>query len=145
MINIVADMIYADDMPYSLDDGQTLVRAARSAIELCIRSPRFDRGIVEKSIKRFCEPSGVFVTIEHYPTRTLRGRMGFAGPSGPLNRQLVGAAIAAASEDRHFAPLSIQELGEVVIEVSILGKHERIDAAPVRSVFAVLPPGVHRY
>ena len=113
-------------MNYSLEDGRTLVRAARSAIELHIRSPRFDREIVERHISRFGAPSGVFVTIEHYPTMTLRGCIGFPNPTGPLNKRLVEAAIAASSEDARFAPVSHRELEEIVIEVSILTNPEAI-------------------
>ena len=113
-------------MKYSLEDGKELVRAARSAIELHIKSPGFDRRIVEKHISRFGTPSGVFVTIEHYPTMTLRGCIGFPNPAGPLNRRLVEAAIAASSEDARFAPVSHLELDEIVIEVSVLADPEAI-------------------
>jgi len=111
---------------YSLEDGRVLVSAARSAIELCIKSPKFDRSMVEGSIERFTEHSGVFVTLEHYPTMTLRGCIGFPEPSGPLKSLLVEAAIAAATEDPRFMPVSHQELGHLVVEVSILSKPERI-------------------
>ncbi|MHB1830563.1 MAG: TIGR00296 family protein [Candidatus Micrarchaeaceae archaeon] len=116
----------AGGMEYSLEDGITLVKAARSAIELHIKSPRFNRKIIERHISRFGAPSGVFVTIGHYPTMTLRGCIGFPNPSGPLNRQLVDAAIAASSEDARFAPVSHLELEEIVIEISILTNPEEI-------------------
>jgi hypothetical protein len=118
-------------MPYSLEEGSTLVKAARSTIELYLKSPRFSRLMIERYLQRFDTSSGVFVTLEHYPTMTLRGCIGFPNPIGPLKRLLVEAAIAAAFEDPRFPPISDHELGELVIEVSVLTKPEHIDKSTV--------------
>ncbi len=114
-------------MPYSLEDGSALVKAARSTIELYLKSPRFSRVMIERHLQRFDTSSGVFVTLEHYPTMTLRGCIGFPNPVGPLKRLLIEASIAAAFEDPRFSPISEQELGELVLEVSILTKPEPIE------------------
>lgn len=115
-------------MSYSLEDGALLIKAARTAIELSLKSPRFSRLMVEKTLSNFTESSGVFVTLEHYPTMSLRGCIGYPNPIGPLNRLLVEAAIAAAFEDPRFTPVSEQELGELVVEISVLTKPEHIDS-----------------
>ncbi len=113
---------------YTLKDGERFVKAARNAIELYIKSPRFDRGIIEKTLEEYNEKSGVFVTIDHYPTMSLRGCIGFPRAVGPLKTLLVEAAIAAATEDPRFAPLSVHELNEVIIEVSVLTEPQEIKA-----------------
>jgi uncharacterized protein (TIGR00296 family) len=114
-------------MAYSVDDGSMLVKAARNTIELYLKSPKFSRYMIEKYLKGFESSSGVFVTLEHHPTMTLRGCIGFPNPVGPLKKLLIEAAIGAAFEDPRFAPLSEQELGETVVEVSVLTKPELID------------------
>lgn len=113
-------------MHYSLEDGQALVRAARSTVELYLKSPEFHRSMVERHIDRYSEKAGVFVTIEHYPTMTLRGCIGFTNPTAPVSRMLVEAALAAAADDPRFVPVSHSELSEMVIEVSILSKPEQV-------------------
>ncbi|MGC8662200.1 MAG: TIGR00296 family protein [Candidatus Micrarchaeia archaeon] len=112
---------------YTLKDGEKFVKAARNAIELYIKSPHFDKHIVEKTLSEYKENVGVFVTIEHYPTLSLRGCIGFPEAVGPLKNSLVEASIAAATEDPRFMPLSAQELNEVVIEVSILTEPQEIN------------------
>jgi len=111
---------------YTLKEGEKLVKAARNTIELYIKSPRFNKEIIEKSLSEFNENAGVFVTINHYPTMSLRGCIGFPRAIGPLKKLLVDAAIAAATEDPRFIPLTVDELNEVIIEVSILTEPEEI-------------------
>lgn len=123
---------------YSLEDGRNLVRAARNAIQLSLSSPAFRSLMVERTIEQYSEKDGVFVTIKHYPTMTLRGRMGFTNPAGPLKRYLVQAAISAATEDPHFNPMSSNEIDDFIIEVSILSAPEllkgRSSAARIRNI-----------
>jgi uncharacterized protein (TIGR00296 family) len=113
---------------YSLSDGERLVKAARQAIELRIISPHFRREMVERLLEGFDEERGVFVTIEHYPTRELRGCIGFPRAADPLKKSLVDAAIAAATEDPRFVPVSHQEFEHMLIEVSVLTDPEPIVA-----------------
>lgn len=111
---------------YSLSDGERLVKAARQAIELKIISPRFRREMVEKYLEGFNEERGVFVTIESYPTNELRGCIGFPRAVGPLKKSLVDAAIAAATEDPRFIPVSHLEFEHILIEVNVLTDPEPI-------------------
>ncbi|EQD66123.1 AMMECR1 domain-containing protein [mine drainage metagenome] len=107
---------------YTLREGEALVKAARASIELHIKSPRFDRGIVKNSLSGFKDKYGVFVTLTHHPTGTLRGCIGFLHGAYPLGEAVVEAAIAAATEDPRFVPISHYELEELLIEVSILSE-----------------------
>jgi uncharacterized protein (TIGR00296 family) len=115
---------------YSLEEGEELVRAARNAIELSIISQNLDKEIIEKKLNKFDQKHGVFVTIYHYPTRTLRGCIGFMEGIGPIKRLIVDAAIGAAAEDPRFVPISHLEFEHMIIEVSILSKTERIIGEP---------------
>jgi uncharacterized protein (TIGR00296 family) len=115
---------------YKLSEGERLVRAARNAIELYLRSPNFNSSIIEKSLSEFNDNAGVFVTIEHYPTMSLRGCIGFPRAVGPIKKTIIDAAIAAATEDPRFIPLSHVELDDIIIEVSILTEPELIGGKP---------------
>lgn len=112
----------------SLEDGKSLVKAARYAVELYIKSPHFNKSIVTESIKHInTDKYGVFVTIEFYPTKTLRGCIGFPRAYGALKDSVVDAAISAATEDPRFVPVSHHELDELVFEVSILSEPQPLE------------------
>jgi len=53
--------------------------------------------MIEKMLSEFNEKAGVFVTIDHYPTMSLRGCIGYSRAIGPVKRLLVDAAIAAGN------------------------------------------------
>jgi uncharacterized protein (TIGR00296 family) len=111
---------------YSLEEGTRLVRAARHAIELYITTKEFRPEAVESTIREFNQKHGVFVTIYHYPTKTLRGCIGFPEGVGEIKKLVVEAAIAAATDDPRFVPVSHLEFEHAVLEVSILSKLEKI-------------------
>ncbi len=104
---------------YSIDEGRNMVIAARKAISEYVGSARFDRGKVIRHFRNFENRHGVFVRIEHWPTRTPRGSMGFAHPKGNLGTLLLEAAVAA-TEDKEFVPVSHRELEHIVIEVDLI-------------------------
>lgn len=105
---------------YSRNQGEQLVKAARNSIELFLMSRYFDKNIVKNTLKEFIKPHGLFVTLEHFPTRELRGCIGFPRAPGPLGDTLIDAAIAAAFEDPRFVSVSKKELDEILVEVSVL-------------------------
>lgn len=95
-------------MSLSLEDGKKLVKLARGAIF----APD------STTISGFEGKKGAFVTIYSYPTRMLRGCIGFIEPLFPLKEAVIKAAQAAAFQDRRFNPVHKDE--KVVIEVSVL-------------------------
>ncbi len=110
------DLLVFDD-----NDGYTLVKLARSAVEHYLKF----RKIIEpdSNIKsRYSIRSGVFVTInEHNKGREeLRGCIGFPMPTKELYSALIDAAIAAAVNDPRFKPLNMDEYYNITFEVSIL-------------------------
>ncbi len=117
------------NMEYSIEQGSKLVAAARNSIELYLTINNFDRKMIERTITEHDNNNGVFVTIEHYPTRTLRGCMGFVEPKEKFSKALIDAAIAAAAEDSRFVPVSHMEFEHMIVEVSILDKPKLITAS----------------
>jgi len=62
--------------------------------------------------------SGVFVTLNKQDS--LRGCIGFPLPVKNLSEGLIEAAIAAATQDSRFTPVNIDELDQIVFEVTVL-------------------------
>lgn len=103
------------------EDGRLLVELARKAIEeYVVNRRKYDPP--EDVKKRFSEKAGVFVTINRVigEEKELRGCIGFPEAILPLHEAVVEAAIAAATEDPRFEPLSKKELDEILVEVSVL-------------------------
>ena len=67
---------------------------------------------------RFQENCGVFVTLKK--SGELRGCIGFVRGVHPLGESLKEMAIAAATKDSRFNPVTLNELNEIDIEISVL-------------------------
>jgi uncharacterized protein len=108
----------------SLIEGTDLVRLARSAVEKYLQE-----SVIIKPRKEIPEKAGVFVTLNYVtPSRRelLRGCIGFPLPEKALYQGVIDAAIAAATEDPRFPPLDVQDLNNIVFEVSVLTPPQEI-------------------
>ncbi|MCP8305043.1 MAG: TIGR00296 family protein [archaeon] len=114
-------------MKISDDEGKLLVKIARDAIETYVREGRRIKSSKDLP-EKFYEKSGVFVTINKCEgcERQLRGCIGHPYPDEPLIEAVIESGIAAAVEDPRFEPLSVDELDEVTVEVSVLTPPEII-------------------
>ena len=111
---------------YSEIEGEQIVRAARAAIELYLRSPKLDTGMLIESLTGFGSPNGIFVTVLHYPTGEIRGKMGIHGTGKTMGELVVEASLGAAFMDPHMIPVSLSENGHITVEVEILSDLEEI-------------------
>ncbi|MGC8817172.1 MAG: TIGR00296 family protein [Candidatus Hadarchaeum sp.] len=104
----------------SLEEGALLVKTARKTIETYLSSgkilPR------PKVPNKLLEPGGVFVTLTK--NGELRGCIGHPLPTMPLIDALIDAAISAATRDPRFPPVTLKEMREIEVEVSVLSKPE---------------------
>lgn len=66
------------------------------------------------------EKRGVFVTIETYPDKELRGCIGYPYPVKELAHSVVDCAINSATRDPRFPTMSKSELEKCTIEMSVL-------------------------
>lgn len=108
----------------SIKHGEKLVKLARSTVEKVFKNGRFLlEEVDEKELK---QKRGVFVTIDTFPQKNLRGCIGFPYPSLPIYEAVQRAAFSSAFEDLRFPPLKKEELDNVVFEVSILTKPKLI-------------------
>ncbi|MCP8310896.1 MAG: TIGR00296 family protein [Candidatus Methylarchaceae archaeon HK01B] len=114
-------------MKISDDEGKLLVKIARDAIETFVRESKRIR-LPKDLPEKLYEKSGVFVTINKFDgcERQLRGCIGHPYPDEPLIEAVIDSGIAAAVEDPRFEPLSVDELDEAAIEVSVLTPPEII-------------------
>lgn len=110
-------------------EGETAVKLARKAIEQYLGS--------RKKIKPddlppvFREKRGVFVTLNKKTERKeLRGCIGRPYPIMPLGEAIITSAVNAALEDPRFDPVKKEEMGSIVIEVTVLTVPELIKEKP---------------
>lgn len=102
---------------YSLTDGKMAVKIARNTINSFIKKQKIPEFQLPEI---FQENTGVFVTINRYPDKSLRGCIGYPEPQFPLFEALTDAAKSASTRDPRFPPINVKELDKIVIEVSIL-------------------------
>ena len=110
----------------SPQDGAYLVSLARRAI-----AGYFETGkkiLPDRSGGALFEKRGVFVTLESYPSRELRGCIGYPLPVKELGLSVVDCALSAAFEDPRFPQLEKAELGKCIVEVSVLSVPEELKA-----------------
>lgn len=104
----------------SEEEGEFLLKLARKSIEyyLIYRSilPIDERDIPFDNLKR---KGASFVTIET-KYGSLRGCIGSIIPYRPLYEDVIHNAVSAAVSDPRFPPLTLKELPNVKIKVSVL-------------------------
>lgn len=101
---------------FSDSDGAELVKMARKAVSEILRSNSKISDVTFDS--KFDFSSGIFVTLNKQ--NLLRGCIGFPLPVKKLSEGLIDAAISAATQDTRFNPVTIDELDEIVFEVTVL-------------------------
>lgn len=98
-------------------DGENLVKSARKFVTEYLKTEKkIELG--KKFDNKFSFPAGVFVTLNHQAG--LRGCIGYPLPNKKLSDALRDSVIAAATEDPRFPVVSVEELGQITIEVTIL-------------------------
>jgi len=107
---------------YTLDEGTYLIKLARKSI---LNYLTFGEILSQPSDcpETLTEESGVFVTLQKITTdgeKNLRGCIGFPMPIYPLMQATILAAKSAAVGDTRFSPVTVHEMNNIAIEVSIL-------------------------
>lgn len=85
-------------------------------------------------------PGACFVTLTN--AGGLRGCIGSIEPRRSLRADVIGNAVAAATKDRRFPPVTPDELPALAIEVSVLSPAEPMTVADEADALAQLRPGV---
>ncbi|HUV25503.1 MAG TPA: TIGR00296 family protein [Methanomassiliicoccales archaeon] len=105
-------------------EGELVVKIARKAVE----AEALDKDPTKLDMPEgFREKMGVFVTLNTFPDKELRGCIGYPEPVYSLGSALVRAAQGACHDPR-FPPLRGDEVDGVTVEVTILTPPEEVKA-----------------
>jgi AmmeMemoRadiSam system protein A len=104
------------------DEQEFLLRLARQTLEQYLKTGKRPKARVEN--KKFLEKRGAFVTLK--VEGHLRGCIGYPLPVKSLYETVIDMAIAAATQDYRFSPLTAEELPRTNIEISVLSLPEPI-------------------
>lgn len=100
-----------------------VIALAKAAILVALNQPEeFDLEHALKTYPALQDNGAAFVTINKQPNEQLRGCIGSLQAYRPLYKDIILNAQAAALRDPRFVPLSIEELAQIKIEVSILSE-----------------------
>jgi hypothetical protein len=111
----------SDDSPLDDDDKRTLLREARSTIERFLTT---ETTPLLRSTGALARKQGAFVTLRKHGR--LRGCIGRMSADLPLAQVVGYCALQAAFNDRRFDPVTLPELANIDIEVSLLTPFERV-------------------
>jgi AmmeMemoRadiSam system protein A len=106
------------------EERRALLQLARAAITAHVRGLTLPAADLTGG---FARHGGAFVSIHRHGD--LRGCIGHIEANEPIGRVIPRCAVAACSTDPRFPPVTVAELGELDIEVSLLGPLEAITGA----------------
>lgn len=115
------------------EERRQLLALARSAIAAHLSSARLTPPEVTSALRR---PGAVFVTVRRRGDDELRGCLGTLEPREPLVEAVARMAVAAATQDLRFTPVSAEELPTLALEISVL-------TPPVPIAPPDVEPGLH--
>ena len=119
------------------DAGDVLLSAARTAIAQTLGTTTSHAGTPPVWA---LEPGASFVTLTK--NGRPRGCIGSFAAQRPLLEEMRANAVAAATRDPRFAPMTPDELPAVAIEVSVLSAPRPLRVSSLREGYAALRPGV---
>jgi AmmeMemoRadiSam system protein A len=104
------------------DEKRELLRIARATLREHLASGRVPPGKPHK--KTLLDHAAAFVTIHR--GGELRGCIGNLRADTPLYKTVQEMAVAAASRDSRFSPVTADEMPDLVFEISVLGANHRV-------------------
>ena len=111
----------SEEHQFSLEDGKSLIKFARDNIENFLRDSR--RIFVPEAIKqKFSDKYGAFVTLNKasFEGNPLRGCIGYIEPTYSLYDAIHRVSVSSATEDPRFPSVTLSEMDQIIIELSIL-------------------------
>ncbi len=115
--------------PLTAAQKNRLLEIARRTVETKVRTGRVPD--IQEDDPRLRVPEGAFVTLRRHGR--LRGCIGRIVAWTPLAETVRDMAVAAATEDPRFPPVTVDELDDIEIEVSVLSQPRPVrDPAEIR-------------
>ncbi len=121
------------------EKGKILLKIARSAISRALKAPNPSLTI-DQSADWLNQPGATFITLTYHGE--LRGCIGSLLACDPLIEDVSNNAISAALRDTRFPPLTIAELDEISVEVSLLSELQPINFTDETDALSKLQPGI---
>ncbi|NVM18959.1 MAG: TIGR00296 family protein [Candidatus Lokiarchaeota archaeon] len=114
----------------TLEDGKVLIRFARDNIEYFLRNNK--RMIVPDEMKnKYTDKYGAFVTLNSHNVEgnPLRGCIGYIEPNFSLYDAVHRVSVSSAIEDSRFPHVTLEEMDNIIIELSILTPPKLIEVS----------------
>ena len=122
------------------DEQSLLLEIARRSILSGLSTGRAPQIDVAQQAASLQIPAAVFITLIH--CGELRGCVGSLQAIEPLAQAVTNSAFNAAFRDRRFAPVRLDELDDIRIEVSVLSEMEPLQVDSRQALLEALQPGV---
>lgn len=119
----------SDDKEFYLSYGDKadLIDISRKTVDKIVTTgEKYDIDDTSKFSHKLKENLGSFVTIKN--KGHLRGCIGVFSPGYPLYEVVRNMAVQSATSDGRFNPITVDELGDIDIEVSVLTPFKKIDS-----------------
>lgn len=111
----------ADEEKFTLKEGEMLIKFARENIDFFLKNDR-KIPVAEEIKEKFKDKYGAFVTlnIQGVSDNSLRGCIGYIEPTYSLYEAIHRVSISSAIEDPRFPSVTLEEMENILIELSIL-------------------------
>jgi len=118
----------SDEEKFSVEEGKTLINFARENIEHYLKNNK-RIGVPEEIKQKFPNKYGAFVTLNQFNVggNPLRGCIGYIEPTYSLYDVIHKVSISSAIEDPRFPSVTLEEMDDIVIEISILTSPKLIE------------------
>ncbi|PIS32050.1 AmmeMemoRadiSam system protein A [Candidatus Peregrinibacteria bacterium CG08_land_8_20_14_0_20_41_10] len=126
---------------FNQKEKEFLLKLAREALKEYLETGKIRQ--VQKSkveYSRLLEERGCFVTLNRWDG-DLRGCIGHILPVQPLYQDVIENALAAGTRDPRFAPVSLDELAGLKIEISVLSIPQELKYKDMTDLLKKLKPG----
>lgn len=112
---------------FSLEEKKMLLNLARTTVEKYVTSRRMPEVDTSSFTPAMKMKAGAFVTLKK--NGELRGCIGKFTSDQPLYEVIRQMAVASATEDTRFLPVSPQEFRNIEVEISVLSPMKRVHSA----------------
>ncbi len=116
-----------DGFGFSAEEKRQLLTIARNTVEEYVRNRRIPVPDTTLFTPGMMMKAGAFVTLKK--NGNLRGCIGRFTSDQPLYKVIQQMAVASATEDSRFSPVSADELKKLEVEISVLSPMKRITSA----------------
>ncbi|MFH1182957.1 MAG: AmmeMemoRadiSam system protein B [Candidatus Moraniibacteriota bacterium] len=110
------------------EERDELLKIARDSVESFVKNgkiPNFISRVETQNFASLHKKSGIFVTLEI--ADNLRGCIGLMESNLPLYETISEMAVAAATQDPRFVPVSAEDLPRIKYEISVLSPMEKVN------------------